>query len=70
MNRDIEIIVNGSKKNIPENSTVSALIDHFREGGPDLLVHRNGQYVWQREYDTTIVEKGDILELFHIDFGG
>ncbi|MEW6666473.1 MAG: sulfur carrier protein ThiS [Thermodesulfobacteriota bacterium] len=69
-NRVIQIIVNGCKENVPENSTISRLIDHFGQRGPDLMVHRNGQYVWQRQYGTTIVEEGDRLDLIHIDFGG
>ncbi len=70
MNRDIEIIVNSVTENVPEDSTISFLIDYLGEGSADLMVERNGQYVWQRHYDTTIIEKGDRLELIHVDFGG
>lgn len=70
MNREIEVMVNGRREYLPEESAIALLIDRFRAGGPSLMVHRNGEYVWQEQYGTTLVRDGDSLELIHIDFAG
>jgi thiamine biosynthesis protein ThiS len=67
---NIEIIVNGFKEKIPENSTISFLIAHFHEGDIHMIVEHNGRFVYPLQYAATIVSDGDRIEFINPDFGG
>lgn len=70
MAQEIEIIVNGLKESVPENSTMSDLIAHFNEDDVHLIVERNGQFVYPKQYTTTKVLQGDRIEFIDPNFGG
>ena len=70
MNRNIQIIVNGFPETVPENATISQLLEHFKEGDTDLIVERNGRFVFSETYASTRVAEGDRLEFINPHFGG
>ncbi len=70
MNRKIQIIVNGLEERVPENSTVSNLIELFKEDDAHLIVEYNGQFLYPQQYATTIVVDGDRIEFINPNFGG
>jgi len=70
MNREIAIIVNGFRENIPENSSISALIAHFGEGDSDLIVEHNGRFVYSHQYPKIMVSEDDRIEFINPNFGG
>ena len=70
MNRKIQIIVNGLEGRVLENSTVSNLIELFKEDDTHLIVEYNGQFLYPQQYDTTIVVDGDRIEFINPNFGG
>ena len=70
MGRTIQITVNGTLEEVPENATLSLLIERFEEADPSLIVEHNGRYVYARQYGTTRVSPNDRVEFIHPDFGG
>lgn len=70
MNRTIEIVINGHRETVPASATLSTLIDLFKEYDGNLIVERNGRFVYPRYYTETIVQNGDIIEFINPNFGG
>jgi thiamine biosynthesis protein ThiS len=70
MDKKIQIIVNGLEERVLENSTVSNLIELFKEEDTHLIVEYNGQFLYPRHYGTTLVEDGDMIEFINPNFGG
>ena len=70
MNGKIQIIVNGLEERVLENSTISNLIELFKEDDAHLIVEYNGQFLYPQKYATTIVVDGDRIEFINPNFGG
>lgn len=70
MNQTIQIIVNGFPETVPAHATVAELLEHFKEGDTDLIVERNGCFVFAETYASTTVSEGDRLEFINPHFGG
>ena len=70
MDKKIQIIVNGLEERVPANSTVSNLIELFKEDDAHLIVEYNGQFLYPKQYDTTFVLDRDRLEFINPNFGG
>ena len=70
MGKEIEIIVNGLNQKVPDNSTISSLINYFREDDIHLIVEHNGRFVHQHQYTASKVSRGDRIEFINPNFGG
>ena len=70
MKDTMEITVNGHKETVPESSTLSSLIHHFKEYDGDLIVEHNGRFVYPRKYADIIVRQGDSIEFINPNIGG
>jgi thiamine biosynthesis protein ThiS len=68
--KKIRIIVNGFAEEIETGTTLSALIELFREQSPSLIVEVNGRFVHPRDYDRRPVQSGDRVEMIQPAFGG
>lgn len=66
----IEIIVNGLCERVPENSTISQLMEWFEGNEAHIIVEHNCRFVYPHEYGTTIVSEGSRVEFISPDFGG
>ncbi len=66
----MEIELNGLKETIPDNISIYALIDLFKEGDPDLIVEINGKYIFPKNYKTTTVQERDTIEFINPNLGG
>jgi thiamine biosynthesis protein ThiS len=66
----VEIVVNGLPEHVPAGMTVAGLMALRQEEGGDLIVERNHRFVFPQEYEMTLLETGDRIELIHADFGG
>ena len=66
----IEITINDAPERVTANRNLDALIRHFREADPDLIVELNGRFVYDRDYAATIINNGDRLEFINPNFGG
>lgn len=70
MDKTIEVIVNGIKETLAENTTISQLIVGYKEGDVDLIVERNGRFVYPRNYEEIILLNDDRIEFINPNFGG
>jgi thiamine biosynthesis protein ThiS len=70
MDKTIEVIVNGIKETLAENTTISQLIVGYKEGDVDLIVERNGRFVYPRNYAEIILLNDDRIEFINPNFGG
>ena len=66
----IKIKLNDATEKVAADSSLQALIRHFKEADPDLIVELNGRFVYPRAYSATIVQQGDRLEFINPNFGG
>jgi len=70
MDKTIEVIINGIKETLAENTTISQLIVGYKEGDVDLIVERNGRFVYPRSYEKIILLNDDRIEFINPNFGG
>lgn len=70
MDKTIEVIINGIKETLAENTTISQLIVGYKEGDVDLIVERNGRFVYPRNYAEIILLNDDRIEFINPNFGG
>jgi thiamine biosynthesis protein ThiS len=66
----VNIIINGFEEHVSSGSTIDALIRKFGEGDLDLIVERNGRFVYPQQYGKIEIEKGDRVEFINPNFGG
>jgi len=70
MHSEIQVVINGIGEKVPCGLTLALLIRHFKEEDTHLIVERNGCFVYPRDYSTTQIEEGDVLEFINPNFGG
>ncbi len=70
MSQEINIVVNGFKESVPENTSLSFLIERFKEGDADLIVEHNGRFIYPDKYSAVTVSEGDSVEFINPNFGG
>ena len=70
MTEEIQIVINGETETVPGNLSITGLIRHCKEDDGHLIVERNGRFVYPRNYDSTPVIEGDVIELINPNFGG
>ncbi len=68
--KTIKIELNDVTEQVPVDSSLQALIKHFGETDPDLIVELNGRFVYPPAYAGTTVKDGDRLEFINPNFGG
>ncbi len=64
------IIINGFKESIPEKASIAAVIHSCREFEIHMIVELNHRFIHPKDYETTQLTEGDVLELIHPAFGG
>jgi thiamine biosynthesis protein ThiS len=62
--------VNGEERELPEGTTVAALLQQLGIGTARVAVERNREIVPKSEYTTTVVAPGDALEIVEFVGGG
>ena len=70
MDKTINVVINGLKETISENTTISQLIVGYKEGDVDLIVEHNGRFVYPRKYEEIILLHDDRIEFINPNFGG
>jgi len=66
----MNIIVNGEKLNISDNSTIYQLLEKLEVSDKVMAVAINMEIVKKDKWDTHKIEEGDKLELLHFVGGG
>jgi thiamine biosynthesis protein ThiS len=64
------VIINGFKEEIPESSSIDQVIANNQEYEIHMIVELNHRFIHQKDYETTYLKEGDVLELIHPAFGG
>ena len=63
-------VINGFKESIPGITSISDVINSNREFEIHMIVELNHRFIHQKDYETTFLTEGDILEFIHPAFGG
>ncbi len=64
------MVVDGFAERLPAGLSLAALILRQQSQHKDLVVELNGRFVHPRDYETTLFDQGDRVELIHPAFGG
>ena len=67
--KKIEIILNGEKKEVPESSTITELLDLMEIKSKMFVVEKNMEIVNKENYSSEEVKEGDSFEIVGF-FGG
>jgi thiamine biosynthesis protein ThiS len=70
MDKTIDVMVNGLKETLSENTTIAQLITRHKEGDVDLIVEHNGRFVYPRNYGDITLLHDDRIEFINPNFGG
>ncbi|MGA3113072.1 MAG: sulfur carrier protein ThiS [Syntrophobacteraceae bacterium] len=67
----MKITASGMELEVPAGSTVETLLNILGETvRQDMIVELNRRFIHVRDYSTTIVNEGDMVEMIHLSFGG
>ena len=66
----MQIQINGAPKVVPEQATLSALLDDLRLTGKRLAVELNGEIVPRSTYAERQLKEDDVLEIVQAIGGG
>jgi thiamine biosynthesis protein ThiS len=67
----MKITASGMELEVPAESTIERLLDILGETvRQDMIVELNRRFIHVRDYSTTTVNEGDIVEMIHLSFGG
>jgi sulfur carrier protein len=66
----MKIRINGEDQDVPETSTVSALLEHLGMAGKRVAIERNLNILPRSEWAQTQVQPNDSFEIVHFVGGG
>ncbi len=66
----MQVQVNGALHDVPEQATLSLLLDELRLSGKRLAVELNGEIVPRSTYGERRLQEKDVLEIVHAIGGG
>jgi thiamine biosynthesis protein ThiS len=64
------VILNGFKEEFPEPFSIDQVIAWYQDFEVHMIVELNHHFIHQKDYETTTLKEGDVLELIHPAFGG
>ncbi len=66
----VRVTVNGVIERLPRGKTLSWLLETMGERDVNLIVEKNGSFVYPQRYGSEVLEEGDTIEVINPDFGG
>jgi sulfur carrier protein len=66
----MEVIINGTAKDVPDDLTVKGLVDHLGLGAGPVAVEVNREIVPRAQHESRKVASGDTIEIVHFVGGG
>lgn len=66
----MEILINGEKKNLPQELNLTELLAHFELPSERVAVELNQEVVRKKDWETIKIADGDKLEVIHFVGGG
>ena len=70
MSTTIDVVINGQPRQLPDGTTVAALIGELGLSGKPVAVERNREVVPRAQHATTVLAAGDRLEVVTFVGGG
>jgi sulfur carrier protein len=70
MKKDVQIVVNGEAREVPEGLEVSSLLSHLGLPSDRVAIERNLEILPRSQWGKTPVEPGDRYEIVHLVGGG
>jgi thiamine biosynthesis protein ThiS len=70
MNSNIQIVVNGESREIPQGCGIPALLLHLGLPNDRVAIERNLEILPRSLWPTTTVQQGDRYEIVHLVGGG
>lgn len=67
---EIEVIINGIKQKMPQDSNLPQLLQHFEIAPEGIAVEINLTVISREAYDATILHDGDQIEIIRFIGGG
>jgi len=64
------ITINGERRNVPEDLTVEALLEHIGLPGNRVAIERNLDILPRAQWRETRIQPGDNFEIVHFVGGG
>lgn len=66
----IHLVVNGDGREVPPGATVAGLLVELGLAGRPVLVERNGEALFPRDFAATALGEGDRIEIVRMVAGG
>lgn len=66
----MQVLINGSVRDVPDDLTVAALVAHLGLSGGPVAVEINREIVPRLEHSARTVVAGDVIEIVHFVGGG
>lgn len=66
----LEVLINGSPRQVPENLNLRALLEFLGLPADRVAVERNREIVNKSKWENVVVQAGDRLEIVHFVGGG
>jgi sulfur carrier protein len=66
----MDVTVNGTRRELPDGTTLPALLTEMGLGTGWVVVERNGTALLRSETERTTLEDGDVLEIVRAVAGG
>ena len=66
----MNVVINGSGKDVPDDLTVRGLVEHLGLGGGPVAVEVNREVVPRAEHVSRKLAAGDAIEIVHFVGGG
>ena len=70
MSTTIDVVINGQPRQVPDGTTVLALISELGLSGKPVAVERNREVVPRAQHGSTVLASGDHLEVVTFVGGG
>ena len=70
MEKQVQVVINGEVRNIPDGLTVETLLDHLELGKDRVAVEVNRSIVKRQDWAAQSLKSGDTLEIVRFVGGG
>jgi sulfur carrier protein len=67
---DLEVVINGQRRGVPPGSSIAALLRSLGHDPRAVAVEHNGEILPRGGFETTLLRRGDRLEIVRFVQGG
>jgi sulfur carrier protein len=66
----MQVTINGFQEYLSEKTSIADVINANQEYEIHMIVELNHRFIYQNQFESTLLKEGDVLELIHPAFGG